>query len=97
MALVIHASMFWAFEGMAQCFGLEPSPLLGLAQFMNNFFCAFLFCGMFVAPNYVIWPFRLFTYITPLQATIDGCPFVPLSSSLVLADVAGTLCRCSGR
>jgi len=57
---------------MAQCFGLEPSPLLGLAQFMNNFFCAFLFCGMFVAPNYVIWPFRLFTYIMPLQWTMKA-------------------------
>jgi hypothetical protein len=28
---------------------------------------AFLFCGMFVSPDDVIWPFRLFTYIMPLQ------------------------------
>jgi len=66
-ALLIHTCMFWTFEGIAQANALEPSPLFGLMNYLNVYFMAFLFCGMFVAPSDVIWPFRLFTYILPMQ------------------------------
>jgi len=72
MAMLTHTAMFWAFEGMAQANALEPSPLLGLMNFMNIFFMAFLFCGMFVDPEDVVWPFRLFTYVMPLLYTLKA-------------------------
>lgn len=71
-ALLIHACMFWTFEGIAQAQALEPSPLLGLMNYLNIYFMAFLFCGMFVPPSDVIWPFRLFTYILPMQWTMKA-------------------------
>ena len=72
LALLIHTAMFWAFEGMAQAQALEVSPLLGLMNFLSLFFMAFLFCGMFVRPEDVIWPFRIACYAMPLQWTMKA-------------------------
>ena len=95
MALLIHAALFWSFEGMAQAQALEPSPLLGLMNFMNLFFMAFLFCGMFVSPDDVIWPFKLFTYIMPLLWTMKAFLHAVFTNSPAYAGVlpctAGTM------
>ena len=94
MALLIHTCMFWAFEGMAQANALEPSPLLGLMNFMNIFFMAFLFCGMFVDPEDVVWPFRIFTYIMPLLWTLKAfmhAVFIDEAYTGALACTAGEI------
>mmetsp|Transcript_56160 Transcript_56160/g.111487 ORF Transcript_56160/g.111487 Transcript_56160/m.111487 type:complete len:1121 (-) Transcript_56160:482-3844(-) len=66
MAWLIYAITFWAFEGLAQMLSVAPNAILGLVNFLNMFFTAFLFCGMFVDVADVIWPLRTFCYILPL-------------------------------
>jgi len=65
-AWLIYAVTFWAFEGMAQALAVGPNVIVGLFGFLNIFFAAFLFCGMFVDPADVIWPLRVFCYFLPL-------------------------------
>ena len=48
---------------MFSCF---PNVIFGLFAFLNIYFVAFLFCGMFVDPEDVVWPIRVFCYFLPL-------------------------------
>jgi len=66
LALVIYAFTFWSFEGLGQMLAVGPNVILGLFNFLNIFFAAFLFCGMFVDPADVVWPLRIFCYVMPL-------------------------------
>jgi len=63
---LIYAIAFWAFEGLAQMVGVASNATLGLVNFLNLFFAAFLFCGMFVDVEDVVWPLRAFCYVLPL-------------------------------
>ena len=66
IVLVLYAVTFWAFEGLAQAFSCFPNVIYGLFMFLNIYFMAFLFCGMFVDPEDVVWPIRVFCYFLPL-------------------------------
>ena len=47
MSLLIYAVTFWSFEGMAQMLAVAPNVVIGLFGYLNLYFAAFLFCGMF--------------------------------------------------
>ena len=66
MAWLIYAIAFWSFKGLAQMVAVAPNAIIGLVMFLNLFFTAFLFCGMFVDVDDVVWPLRAFCYILPL-------------------------------
>jgi ABC-type multidrug transport system ATPase subunit len=65
--LFVFAWQLWAFECFAQFFALIPNPLLGVMQFMNLWFVAFLFNGIAIPVHDVIWPFRIFTWVLPYR------------------------------
>jgi hypothetical protein len=52
---------------MAQAFSVENNVLLGMVNFMNNWFNAFAFAGVWLPVESVIWPFRVFCYILPYR------------------------------
>jgi len=72
IVLVLYSVTFWAFEGLAQAMSCFPNVLYGLFGFLNLYFTAFLFCGMFVDPEDVIWPIRMFCYFLPLGWTLQS-------------------------
>ena len=72
IVLVIYAVTFWAFEGLAQMFSCFPNVIFGLFAFLNIYFVAFLFCGMFVDPEDVVWPIRVFCYFLPLGWSLQS-------------------------
>lgn len=50
-----------------------PAPARAArAATVNNWFSAFLFCGVLVKEEDVIWPFKLFCYILPLKWGVQG-------------------------
>jgi len=72
MAWLIYSMTFWAFEGFAQASSVSPNVILALFGFINMYFCAFLFCGMFVAVDDVVWPLRVFCYVLPLGWSLES-------------------------
>lgn len=72
IVLVLYAVTFWSFEGLAQAFSCFPNVIYGLFMFLNVYFMAFLFCGMFVDPEDVVWPIRAFCYFLPLGWTLQS-------------------------
>merc|ERR1719261_367621 len=72
IVLVLYAVTFWSFEGLAQAFSCFPNVIYGLFMFLNIYFMAFLFCSMFVDPEDVVWPIRVFCYFLPLGWTLQS-------------------------
>jgi len=60
------AATLWSFEAVAQSQAVAfENPILGLLNFMNWWFVSFLFGGIMVARDDIVWPLKLFTWITP--------------------------------
>jgi len=78
--VIVYASGLFAFESIAQLFSvLCFDPLLGMLNFMNVWFSAFLFAGIMVPREDVIWPFRLFCYILPLNWVLRSMAYLEFS------------------
>jgi hypothetical protein len=61
---------------MAQTFAVaNDNPILGMMNFMQFWFGAFLFCGLFIAINFIVWPFKLFAYIMPYRYAIRSITY----------------------
>eukprot|EP00911_Craspedida_sp_UC1_P000857 UC1_evm1s651 len=68
LALCVFALILWCYECIAQmCSIVSSDPLMGMLTFVQFWFVGFLFSGVMVAEDAVIWPFRLFTIILPLK------------------------------
>ena len=44
-------------------------------------FCGFLFCGMFIAPDDIQWPFKLFYYTFPLKYSLRAMAYTEFIDS----------------
>ena len=75
MAWFIYAITFWTFEGLAQMLSVSPSVLFGLFNYLNLYFAALLFAGVFVDPEDVIWPLRSLCYFLPLGWSFQSFMF----------------------
>ncbi len=62
---LVFGTFLVAFEMAAQLFSLDGKVLFGLLNFQNIWFTSFIFSGIFVTREDVIWPLRIFTYILP--------------------------------
>jgi hypothetical protein len=84
--IFLNASVLWAFESMAQCFSVQfDNPLLGMLQYVNMWFSAFLFADFFAPMNMIIWPFRLLCYLLPFRWSIRGMGYLEFRN-IVLED-----------
>mmetsp|Transcript_14704 Transcript_14704/g.32159 ORF Transcript_14704/g.32159 Transcript_14704/m.32159 type:complete len:649 (-) Transcript_14704:1948-3894(-) len=71
--LLIYALQMFAYESIAQLFAVATDNfLLGMMNFMNIWFCSFLFSGLFVKLENITWPFRIFAYILPLRYAAES-------------------------
>jgi len=67
-ALLVHALFMFSFECVAQLYAVQfRHPLLSMFQVVNFWFSAFLFGGFLVPESDVPWPFRVFTYFSPIK------------------------------
>lgn len=66
--IIIFAVSMFVFESVAECLSVWfDDPILGMLQFMNFWFGAFLFGGFLIPLDDLYWPFELFYYIMPYQ------------------------------
>ena len=80
--LCVYSLTLWSFECMAQFFSIQfDNPLLGMLMYMNMWFSAFLFAGVMVPEEDVIWPFRAFCYSLPLRWSLTGMAKVEFSGT----------------
>jgi hypothetical protein len=74
MSLVLFAAVTYVFESLAECLAVWfDDPILGMLQFMNFWFGAFLFGGFLIPLRDLYWPFTLFYYIMPYSYVRITC------------------------
>jgi len=67
-ALPVHAVFMFTFECVAQLYAVQfRHPLLGMFQVVNFWFSCFLFGGFLIPESDTPWPFRIFTYFSPIK------------------------------
>jgi len=65
-AILLWAALMYVFECFAEALSVWfEDPILGMLQFMNFWFGAFLFGGFLISEDNLPWPFRLFYYFMP--------------------------------
>lgn len=70
--LLIYAIVMYVWEAFAQYLSVAfNNAIMGMMQFMNIWFTSFLFCGLFLAIDDIVWPFRVFSYILPYKYLIQ--------------------------
>jgi len=71
--VTIYACTIYCFEAIAQVLSVLCSdPLMGMLNFMQFWFASFLFSGIVVPIEDVVWPFRAFAYILPLKYALKS-------------------------
>eukprot|EP00522_Entomoneis_paludosa_P008044 CAMPEP_0172450260 /NCGR_PEP_ID=MMETSP1065-20121228/8680_1 /TAXON_ID=265537 /ORGANISM="Amphiprora paludosa, Strain CCMP125" /LENGTH=636 /DNA_ID=CAMNT_0013202039 /DNA_START=29 /DNA_END=1939 /DNA_ORIENTATION=+ len=63
---ILFCALIFNFESLSECLSVWfDDPILGMLQFMNYWFGAFLFGGFLIPQQDMYWPFELFYYIMP--------------------------------
>ncbi|KAL1495243.1 hypothetical protein AB1Y20_017104 [Prymnesium parvum] len=78
MWLTFSVQLF-ALESLAATSAIHSNVLLGLMEFMETWTLFFLFNGITIPVDSVIWPFRIFCYVSPYrwaQPVIDYLAFI---------------------
>ena len=66
--IFLYGLVLFVFECIARCCSVAfENPLIGMLCYLNMWFISFLFSGVMVPEDQVIWPFRAFIYILPLK------------------------------
>merc|ERR1712032_901942 len=77
LALVTMAAMIWSFECFGQLLGVAfQNPLVGMLAAVGGWFSAFLFAGIFLQPEFIIWPFRVFCSVSPLRWCVRSMQYL---------------------
>jgi ABC-type multidrug transport system ATPase subunit len=78
--LFVYAINLWVYERQAQLLSVTfANPLLGMLMFLNLWFASFLFNGILVAEDDVVWPFRLMYYTLPLKWCLRSLLYLEFS------------------
>ena len=78
--LANYTASLWVFENTAQVLAaLIPNVVLGFLLFLNYWFGCFLFAGVLVATNDVVWPLRACCYAFPLRWTLRSMSYLEVS------------------
>ena len=65
--LLLFTLTLWVCENMAQLFALVPNVLVGMLGLIVLWFFAYLFSGLLVNQEDVVWPLRLMVYALPFK------------------------------
>lgn len=83
MTILIWAATIYVFECAAEFFAVVfDDPILGMLQFMNIWFGAFLFGGFLIPLRDLFWPFKV--------SSMDGIPGLPSSQLTLVAQSSFT-------
>merc|ERR1712232_539877 len=52
------------------------NPLIGMMGVVILWFASFLFSGLFLKPEFIIWPFRVFCYLLPLRWMLRAASYL---------------------
>lgn len=68
-----YAITLFTYECIARMLSISfDNPLMGMLNYLQIWFTSFLFAGVMVPEDQVIWPFRVFFYIMPLKWSISS-------------------------
>jgi len=71
--ILLFAACMYSWEALAQVLSVQfDNPLLGMMNFVQGWFTAFVFAGFLIRRDDIVWPFKVFTWIFPLRYTIRG-------------------------
>jgi len=74
--ILVYACMMFAYESIAQMLSVAfDNPLMGMMNFMQVWFSAFLFSGLFITIDDIVWPFRIFSYILPFRYAFEAMSY----------------------
>jgi ABC-type multidrug transport system ATPase subunit len=77
MSLLTMTAMLCGFEFCGEAFGIIfKNPLIGMLAAVGLWFCAFLFSGDFLNPDFIIWPFRVLCWCLPLRWSIRAMNYL---------------------
>jgi hypothetical protein len=67
-ALILFASCLFVFESIAECLSVWfENGSHGMLYYMITWFIAFIFAGVLLPPDDMVWPFKLLYYILPFH------------------------------
>lgn len=73
--LLVHATMSFCFECLAQCFSTQRDVIIGMLNFIGIWFAFYLFCGTVVSMDDVLMPLRLYFFVSPLRYALRSLLF----------------------
>lgn len=75
--IALYTVLYFSYECIARCMSVTfPNPLLGMLAYLNTWFTSFLFAGVMIPKDEVIWPFRTFVYILPLNWSVKTVAYL---------------------
>ena len=75
--ICLYACLYSSFESIARLFSVSfDNSLLGMLSYLNCWFTSFLFAGIVIPEDHVIWPFRVFFYLFPLKWGIPAIQYM---------------------
>jgi len=86
--VVFHAMLLTCFEFLAELYSAVASEAsVGLLLFLVTWIMNFLFSGVIVEDDNVVWPIKIFTYILPMRYALQSMAY----SEFVDSTFEGTL------
>merc|ERR1712060_993386 len=75
--IVVMTLNIWSFECVAEvCSVISMNPIVGMLCLIGAWYTAFLYSVLFLQPSFIIWPFRAFSWIFPLQHTVNAIVYL---------------------
>lgn len=90
--IILITCTMWSYDSIAEAYGvLFSNFLVGMLQFLQVWFAAFLFAGVVIPQESVPWPFKLFTWMSPLRWTLRSVVRMDMvDSTFAGAQLSGT-------
>ena len=80
--MTLFAALLFVFESVAEALSVWfDDPIVGMLQFMNFWFGAFLFGGFLIPLRDMYWPFELFYYVMPYSYYVRSSMYEIFSHS----------------
>ena len=78
----MYALMLFAFECIARCMSVTFAvPLIGMLCYLNVWFTSFLFSGIMVPEDQIIYPFRVLVWLLPLNWGMSTIAWLDINDS----------------
>jgi len=77
LGVLVMAVTLWSFEQASLFFALcFENPVIGMLMALGLWFVNFLFCGAFLQPEFVSWPFRFLCDVVAFRWTLSAMQYL---------------------